>query len=528
MSSAADTFGLIGHPPVDELRNRPWDVIVVGAGHNGLTCAAYLARDGKRVLVIEANERVGGACTLEETWPGYRISPCAYLCGLLHPLVIDELNLPGHGFEWIPAEAGMFVPFEDGSFVQFWSDEDRCLEEIRRFSPHDVDGWRDMGRFVSRIRDAVRPPDENDLWLSLTPTRDEIADRVDNDPDAMAFLFEWSMADFLERFLDDERLHVALLGQGVIGTNASPFDPGTASIRFHHLSGRMSGVAGEWGYVRGGMGTVSFILCDIARKHGAVIAAGLPVAAIEPGEGVRLVTGEKLAAPVVISNADPLTSIRLLGPHCDASWKASIHAIPARGCTVKLNVALRQLPSFAARPGTDCDHHRGQINTPLSKREWRMNCAIAKEGRLPDRLWTELYFQSAIDRSVVPEDRHVMSVFAQYVPYAFEQGDWDSRREEVASLALASIGRFCDNIPDAVERYEILGPPDVEKKIGISGGHIFHGEYLPEYMWDRRLFARTPMTGFYLCGAGTHPGGSVIAANGRNAAVAVLEDLAAL
>ncbi len=275
------------------------------------------------------------------------------------------------------------------------------------------------------------------------------------------------------------------------------------------------------------MGMVSFILCDIAREHGVVVAAGSPVAAIEPGEGVRLEGGEKISAPIVVSNADPVTSSRLLGSNSDPSWKTRIDAVPNLGCTVKLNVALAELPSFTARPGTDCDHHRGQINTPLSKKEWMTNCAVAKEGRLPERLWTELYFQSVLDRSVVPDDHHVMSVFAQYVPYAFTEGNWETRRDEVAALALESIGRFCENIPDAVEQYEILGPPDIEKKIGITGGHIFHGECLPEYMWDRRLSSRTPMPGFYLCGAGTHPGGSVTAANGRNAAMAVLEDLRA-
>lgn len=521
---ATATLGHLTPLPVSTLTRQSWDVVIVGAGHNGLTCAAYLARAGKRVLVLEANERVGGACTLEETWPGYRISPCAYLCGLLHPLVIDELDLPGHGFQWIPATAGMFVPFDDGSSVQLWSDRDLCLEEVGRLSPGDVGGWQEMNRFVAGIRNALRRPDHRDLWLSLNPTRDEIADRLDNDDEALGFLFEWSMVDFVERFLDDERLHQALLGQGVIGTNASPFDAGTASIRFHHSSGRMFGMAGEWGYVRGGMGTVSFILCDIAMELGATVAVDLPVGSIEPGEGVRLAGGERIASPVVISNADPVTTARLLDDRADPEWKARVDAVPIEGCTVKLNVALRELPSFTARPGTDRDHHRGQINTPLTREEWRTNCNIARGGALPDRLWTELYFQSALDRSVVPDDRHIMSVFAQYVPYDFSDGNWDTRRDEVADLALRSIGRYCSNVPDAVERYEILGPPDIEEKIGLTGGHIFHGECLPSHAWDRRLTARTPMPGTYLCGAGTHPGGSVIAANGRNAAMAVLED----
>ena len=192
------------------------------------------------------------------------------------------------------------------------------------------------------------------------------------------------------------------------------------------------------------------------------------------------------------------------------------------GCTVKLHVLLRELPSFTARPGIMEPHHLGQINTPLAKEEWQQAYERARDGELPARLWTELYFQSAHDPNVAPEGRHTMSVFAQYVPYAFAAGDWDSRRAEVGRLALASIGRYCSNLPEAVIDTHVLGPPDIERKVGLTGGHIFHGECLPAYMWDRRLAYRTPMPGLFLCGAGTHPGGSVIAINGRNAAMEIL------
>ena len=524
MSLTTQLMGRIGLPaPVSELASRPWDVIVIGAGHNGLACASYLARGGKRVLVLEANERVGGACTLEEPWPGYRISPCAYLCGLLHPLIVDELDLPGHGFEWIPASAGMFVPFDDGSSIQLWNDAERCDQSIRDFAPGDLTGWREMGSLVARVREAIRPGTTEDTWASPPLDRNEIEARVQNDPDAIGLLYEWSMAEFVERYLDDERLHVAMLGQGVIGTSASPFDPGTAYIRFHHASGRMFGRPGEWGYVRGGMGTVSFILCDIAQELGATVAAGVPVGRILPGEGVELEAGEIIRAPVVISNADPRRTLRLLGDDASTEWTQTVNAIPSVGHSLKLNVALSELPNFATRPGLDEPHHRGQINTVLTKDEWRQNLSIAESGNLPERLWTELYFQSALDDSVVPFGKHVMSVFAQYVPYAFEQGDWDTRRQEVVDLALASVGRYATNIPGAVEHIEVMGPPDIETKIGITGGHIFHGDCLPVYMGTNRLSYRTPIDGLYLCGAGTHPGGSVIGVNGRNAAMCILD-----
>lgn len=532
-SATAECLGEIGLPaPVRELAAQSWDVIVVGAGHNGLACAAYLARAGKRVLVLESRTRIGGACTVEEAFPGVRMSPCAYLAGLLHPLVIQELDLPKRGFTWTPAVNGLFVPFLDGTSIQLWDDDDACEAEVRRFSVGDVDGWKAMSDVIRRLRDALRPAGERDLWIGEAPTRDQIEERLGDDAEAHGVLFDWSMAEFVERYLRDERLQVAYLGQGVIGTNASPFDAGTASIRFHHSSGRLGGIPGMWGYVKGGMGMVSFYLCDAAREAGAVVAAGVPVAQIVPGEGVLLEGGERIGAPIVISNADPRRTLALLASNADDTWRQCVEAVPIEGCTVKLNVLLSELPNFTARPGTDQPHHYGQINAPLSKQEWKAGFAAAREGRLPEYLWCELYFQSAHDRSIFAEPNggdtheghHTMSVFAQYVPYTFAQGTWDDHREAARSAALRSLARFTSNIPAAVIDAQILGPPDIEKKVGLTGGHIFQGECLPAFMWGNRLSARTPMPGVYLCGACTHPGGSVIAINGRNAAMAVLRD----
>jgi phytoene dehydrogenase-like protein len=524
-SSTAAVLGKIGLPaPVRELASRRWDVAVVGAGHNGLACAAYLARAGKRVLVLESRLRVGGACTMEEPFPGVRLSPCAYLAGLLHPLVVSELGLPERGFRWTPAVNGLFVPFLDGSSVQLWGEDERCEAEIRSFAPQDLEGWRAMSDVVRRLRDALRPPGDDDLWIGEPPTRAQIEERLRNDEEARRLLFDWSMAEFAEHYLRDERLQTAYLGQGVIGTNASPFDAGTASIRFHHSSGRLGGVPGMWGYVKGGMGMISFYLCDAAQEAGAVVASGVPVAQIVPREGVVLESGERITAPVAISNADPRRTLGLLGSAADSAWSKRVQEIPMEGCTVKVNVLLCELPDFAARPGTHQPHHYGQINTPLTKAEWKAAFAASKHGELPQNLWCELYFQSVHDSTVAPAGQHTMSVFAQYVPYKFARGTWDERREEVRQLVLNSLARFCSNIDRAVVDTQVLGPPDIEQKVGLTGGHIFQGECLPAYMWSNRLSARTPMPGVYLCGACTHPGGSVIGINGRNAAMAVLSD----
>ena len=474
--------------------------------------------------MLESRERVGGACTIEEPWPGVRLSPCAYLAGLLHPLVVAELGLVERGFQWTPASNGLFVPFEDGSSVQLYDDDELCEREIARLSPRDVNGWRAMSALIGRVRDALRPANERDVWIGDAPTFEEIERRIGGDADGMGLLFEWSMGDFVARYLEDERLQIACLGQGVIGTNASPFDPGTASIRFHHASGRLGGLPGVWGYVQGGMGMVSFLLCDAALEAWAVVVTGTPVTAIVPGEGVLLASGERITAPVTISNADPVTTLALLGKAADEGWRDRVNAIPITGCTVKLNVWLRELPNFRARPGMWEPHHFGQLNTPLTKQEWRSGFAAAQEGRLPERLWTEIYFQSVHDRSIVPGSTHAMSMFCQYVPYRFAEGSWDDHRERAKSLALDSLARYCSNMPDAVIAAEALGPPDIERRVGLTGGHIFQGDCLPQHMWSKRLSARTPMSGIYLCGAGTHPGGSVIAINGRNTAMAVLAD----
>ena len=225
------------------------------------------------------------------------------------------------------------------------------------------------------------------------------SERLGNDDEARKLLFEWSMVECVEHYLRDERLQLAYLGQGVIGTNASPHDSGTASIHFHHQSGRMGGMAGMWGYVQGGMGMVSFILCDIVRDAGAVVLTGVPVARILPGIGVELEGGDRIEARCIVSNADPRTTLQLLGEMADPAWRDRVEAIPQVGCTVKLNVVLKELPSFKARPGTQMPHHLGQINTPLTKDEWRVGPVKARAGELPDRLWTELYFQTAHDPS---------------------------------------------------------------------------------------------------------------------------------
>jgi phytoene dehydrogenase-like protein len=514
--------------PVAELASRRWDVIVVGGGHNGLTAAAYLARGGQQTLVLERRERLGGACSLERPFadPGYLISPCAYLVGLFHPLVIAELDLAARGYRVFTCDPSQWTPFLDGTSLTEWKDPDRTAESVRALSAGDVGGYLAYQDVYRRIRVGLRSSDPSaDTWVGESPDRDQLEARLGDDAEAKEALFELPVADLVERYVRDERLRTALHGAGVIGTWAGPRDPGTAGVRAMHNMGLLDG----WGYVEGGMGRVSFALAEAAIDAGAVLATGTPVARIEPGTGVWLDDGTLLSARSVVSNADPHRTLALVGASAPSSWRARIEAWDVRSPVLKLNCALTRLPRFTAGAGAGVGDHiyRSMVVLSSGIDDTQAAFAAARGGEVAPE-WCELYFQTAYDPSVAPTGRHTMSVFAQYAPYQLRDGDWDSRRGEIAGRLLRRIGQWAPDVADCVEQWELLGPPDIEARIGLTGGHIFQGSCLPAQMWDRRLAARTPMAGLYLCGAATHPGGSVIGINGRNAAMAVLADQARL
>jgi phytoene dehydrogenase-like protein len=515
-----EVLGRVGLPaPVSELATRRWDAVVVGGGHNGLTAAAYLARAGRSVLVLERRDRLGGACTLEQPFPDdrYLVSPCAYLVGLLHPLVIAELDLARHGYKVHLAEPSSWCPFEDGTSLAEWKDDGRTAAEVGRISPGDVEGWFAYQDVYRRVRARLRRPDA-DTWVGDSPDRAHLAELLAGDSEALEVLFELSVAELVERHVKDERLRTALHGAGVIGTWAGPRDPGTAAVRLMHNMGMIGG----WGFVEGGMGRVSFAIAEAAAEAGAVLAAGVPVGAVVPGVGVRLEGGELVRAAAVVSNADPRRTLALCEGDVPAAFRRRVEDWSVESPVVKLNCALSRLPTFPAAGGKD-HVYRAMVTISTGIDATQAAFDACRRGEVaPD--WCELYFQTAHDPSVAPAGRHTMSVFAQYAPYALASGDWDGRRAEVQARILATIARFAPDVAGCVEHAEVLGPPDIEARTGLTGGHIFQGSCLPDQMWERRFASRTPVPGLYLCGAATHPGGSVIGVNGRNAAMAVLAD----
>ncbi len=524
-------MGRVGLPaPVAELAARDWDVIVVGGGHNGLTSAAYLARAEQAVLVLERREQLGGACTLERPFEDQRyvISPCAYVVGLLDHRVIDELGLRGLGYRVFPADPHLWCGFADGtSYAEFRDPAtDRAHLEANGFEAADIAGLERYYELYARARKLLREGSgpEGDTWAGSSPSRKRIEEILGED-ELISLVFEDSVAGLLERHVSDPRLHRALWGQGVIGTSAGPRTPGTTMVKLLHSMGNLDGEPSSWGYVEGGMGGISFAIADAARASGATLAAGVPVARIRPGEGVELESGELLHARAVVCNADPKRLASMLDADAvPVSFAQRITDWKVDSPVVKLNAGLRRGPRWsAAAEGFDPQRAMVTVAVGMDEGQAAYEASLRGEVRIG---FCEIYSQTAYDPTVAPEGKQTLSVFAQYAPYGLAEGDWDSRREEIGDAILDAIAASAPDIHECVEFREVLGPPDIEERIGLTGGHIFQGQALPEQMWDRRFDHRTPIEGLYLCGAATHPGGSVIGLNGRNAAMALLADAA--
>jgi phytoene dehydrogenase-like protein len=526
VGEVGERLGELGLPAsVSDLASRRWDAIVVGAGHNGLAAAAYLARAGLRVLVLERRERVGGACTLERPFADerYLVSPCAYVVGLLDPLVISELGLRGRGVRVVICDPQIWAPLDDGSAIALWLDDERTEAGLREvgISERDITGLRRYAGLFERIRQRLRGG-ERDAWVGECPSRPELEAMLGS-RELVDVVFEAPIADVLEAHVADRRLHDALFGQGITGFWGGPRDRGSAGIRVLHHLGDLEGHGPVWGYVRGGMGTVSFAICEAALEAGAQVACGVAVARIRPGEGVELEDGTAIHAPLVVCNADPKALVGLLeDAAAPEDFRRRLDGWQVRSPVVKVNAALRELPRWTAAEGATWPA-RGSVDLSdgLGAAQAAFEACASGEPRIG---FAELYFQTAHDPTIAPPDRHLVSAFCQYAPYDLGAGSWQERRDEIGTQAVELVERFAPGFGDLIVESQVLGPPDIEARIGLAGGNIFQGECSPEQMWDRRLGARTPVAGLYLCGAATHPGGSVIGLGGRNAAYATLAD----
>jgi phytoene dehydrogenase-like protein len=416
----------------------------------------------------------------------------------------------------------VWIPFSDGTAFTQWIDADRTRESMKGLgiSSADIDGFFAYGRLYRDIRLRLRHG-ARDSWLGESPTRAEIEELLGHDQLMSDVVFRASVAEVLDDYMTSTKLKDALFAGGIIGTFAGPRDPGTAAVKLMHRMGDVEHQGAVWAYVRGGMGMVSFAIADAAKEAGAVLATGVPVAEVLPGEGVRLDDGMLIRAPTVVSNADPKVLLGLLPDSAvPAAFRDRIERWDVRSPTVKFNASLNRLPSFTAAPGEQF-MTRGTIDltTGLDATQAAFERCKAGEAVVS---FGEVYFQSSHDQSVAPPGRHLLSIFGQYAPYDLA-GGWDEQRGAVARQFFDLFAQFAPDFEQCVESYEVLGPPDIEERVGLTGGHIFQGSVLPEQMWENRFASRTDVAGVYLCGAATHPAGSVVGLNGRNAAMSVLD-----
>ena len=520
-----------------------YDVIVIGGGHNGLVNAAYLARAGKKVLVLERRHVLGGAAVTEEIFPGFRFSVASYVVSLLRPEIIRELDLPRHGMEVLPLD-GTFTPMPNGDYLWRVNDHAKTRREIARHSRLDAEAYEEygkamveMGRFVKPML-GMRAPDPASLNLHGLKDLLSIARRFQRLPIEDKYnqvqLMTMSAAGFLDQWFETDVLKATMAASGIIGTFLGVRSPGTAYVLLHHYMGEIDGAFRSWGLVRGGTGAISNAIAAAAREAGADIRTEAPIARIivQNGEatGVALENGDEFRAKVVSSSVDPrLTFIKMVGPgNLPGDFVDDIHRYKFRGSSGKVNLALDGLPDFKCLPGAG-PHLRGAISISPTIEYMERAYDDAKYGRFSRRPYIDIVIPSLTDPSVAPPGKHVMSCFVQYAPYHLKEGTWDEQREEFGDTVINTLADFAPNLHNIILHRQVLTPLDIERRFGLSEGNIFQGELTLEQLFFLRPVPgwaqyRTPIRNLYMCGSATHPGGGIMGASGLNAARKILSD----
>lgn len=528
-------------------KRETYDAIVVGAGHNGLTAAAYLARAGLSTLVLERREIVGGCCVTEEIAPGCRASTTSYIASMLRPSVIRDLNLGAHGLRMVPCDPAILVAFPDDTVLPWWAQRERALAEFRNISARDAatfaridDELKKLARYLQPF--FLEPPPDvgaNGIagWMELLRAGKRFRGISGDEVAQFVSFFTGSLGEFLDRHYESEKMKTLILANNVYGKHGGPYDNGSAlGLLFHLLSGGEGEIQGFYGHVIGGMGSITQALAAAARRFGAEIRVSAPVAKIDARDGrargVILEDGTEIAAKLVLSNADPKRTFLGLveASELPEEFRRAICGIKMAGPCAKVNFVLSEEPRVKGMP-REWPAGERSFFTLVPSLEFAQRCYdIAKFGELPEDLWVDCVVASNVDDTLAPAGTHIMTCFVQYVPYKLREGNWDAQRELFGDRVVKMIAQYAPNVPGTILARQVLTPLDLERTYGLTEGNIFHGDLSLEQLFFMRPVPgwaryRTPIAGLYLCGAGAHPGGGVTGAPGCNAARQVLQDL---
>ena len=522
---------------------QSYDVIVIGGGHNGLVNAAYLAKAGKKVLVLERRGVLGGAAVTEEIVPGFLFSECSYVVSLLRPEIIRELDLPRHGLEILPLD-GTFSPMLNGDYLWRQNDHAKTQREIRRHSILDAEAYDEfskmmtpMCRFVKPMLSMV-PPDPTTLnpkdLKQLHFMMQRFRELSSDERYTLVQLMTMSSADFLDQWFETDILKATMSASGIIGTFLGIRSPGTAYVLLHHYMGEIDGAFRSWGFSRGGTGAISNAIAAAARELGVEIRANAPVNNIiiknNRVAGVALKNGEEIHANVISSSVDPhLTFEKFIdAKELPSDFLDSVRRYKFRGSSGKVNIALSGLPNFKSLPGVG-QHLRGAMSISPGMEYMERAYDDAKYGHYSKRPYIDMVIPSLTDPSVAPPGKHVMSCFVQYAPYKLAEGTWDDHREAFGNNVIDTIAQHAPNFKDIIIEKQVLTPLDLEREFGLTQGNIFQGELSLEQLFFLRpvpgwAYYRTPVDSLFMCGSATHPGGGIMGANGRIASQVILKE----